>query len=152
MKTINLLTILAALTVFTGPALADDADDVRTAIEKHYYLFQTGDLEASMSKYHLDDFTMFLADGGVLWETDHDSVAERMGAKVDIPRVNVRMTNFKAQMYDDVAVVTFFLVGTYGEGDKTRQVTNRASAVWIKTSGEWKEAHHHESPLNPQDL
>ena len=152
MKTINLLTILAALTVFTGPALADDSDDVRTAIEKHYYLFQTGDLEASMSKYHLDDFTMFLADGGVLWETDYDSVAERMGAKVDIPRANVRMTNFKAQMYDDVAVVTFFLVGTYGEGDKTRQVTNRASAVWIKTSGEWKEAHHHESALNPQGL
>jgi ketosteroid isomerase-like protein len=152
MKTINLLTILTTLTAFTGPALADDADDVRAAIEKHYYLFQTGDLEASMSKYHLDDFTMFLGDGGVLWETDYDSVAGRMGAKVDIPHVNVRMTNFKAQMYDDVAVVTFFLVGTYGEGDKTRQVTNRASAVWIKTSGEWKEAHHHESQLNPQGL
>ena len=145
------LVVLISL-IFAPFAFADDADDVRAAIEQHYYLFQTGDLDASMAKYHLDDFTMFLADGGALWETDFEAVAERMGATVNIPRVNVRMTNFKAQIYDDVAVVTFFLVGTYGEGDETRPVTNRASAVWIKTSGEWKEAHHHESPLHPRGL
>ncbi len=147
----TLIAVLAGM-IFAPSALADDADDVRAAIEQHYYLFQTGDLDASMTKFHLDDFTMFLADGAVLWESDYDAVAGRMGATVDIPRVNVRMTNFKAQMYDDVAVVTFFLVGTYGEGDETRRVTNRASAVWIKTAGEWKEAHHHESPLHPRGL
>ena len=148
----RLATSLIVLTglIFTPFAFADDADDVRAAIQQHYFLFQTGELDASMTKYHLDDFTMFLADGGPLWETDFEAVAERMGATVDIPRVNVRMTNFKAQMYDNVAVVTFFLVGTYGEGDETRPVANRASAVWIKSSGEWKEAHHHESPLHPR--
>ena len=147
-----LSALLAILVLWTAPALADDADDVRAAIEQHYYLFQTGDLEASVAKYHLDDFTMFLADGGVLWETDFAAVAERMGAAVDFPRIKVRMTDFKAQIYDDVAVVTFYLVGTYGEGDETRPVTNRVSAVWVKVGDEWKEAHHHESPLHPRGL
>ncbi len=147
-----LSALFAILIVWTAPALADDAGDVRAAIEQHYYHFQTGDLEATEAKYHLDDFTMFLADGGALWETDFEAVAERMGATVDIPRVNMRMTNFKAQIYDDVAVVTFYVVGTYGEGDETRPVTNRVSAVWVKTGSEWKEAHHHESPLHPRGL
>jgi len=146
-----LSALFAILVLWTAPALADDANDVRAAIEQHYYHLQTGDLEAGLAP-HLDDFTMFLADGGVLWETDFTAVAERMGAAVDFPRIKVRMTDFKAQIYDDVAVVTFYLVGTYGEGDETRPVTNRVSAVWVKVGDEWKEAHHHESPLHPRGL
>jgi ketosteroid isomerase-like protein len=152
MKTLSLVVTLVTLTAFTGPAMADDADDVRATIEQHYSHIQTVDLEPSVATYHLDDFTMFLADGGVLWETDFKAVAERMGATVDMPRSNVRMTDFRAQIYDDVAVVTFYLVGTHGEGDETRPVTNRVSAVWVKTGREWKEAHHHESPLDPRGL
>jgi len=151
----RLATLIVVLTglIFAPFTFADDADDVRAAIQQHYYLFQAGDdPDTSLANFHLDDFTMFLADGGPLWETDFDTVAERMGATVDFPRINFRMTNFKAQMYDDVAVVTFYLVGTVGEGDETRPVTNRVSAVWIKTSGKWKEAHHHESPLQPRGL
>ncbi len=148
----NLVIIITFLLFWSPQVVADDAADVRATIEQHYYLFQTGDLEATVAKYHLDDFTGFFADAGVLWETDYEAVAERMGATVDNPRVNVRMTNFKAQIYDDVAVVTFYVVGTYGEGDKTRPVTNRVSAVWVKTGSEWKEAHHHESPLHPRGL
>ncbi len=148
----NLVIIITFLIFWSPQVVADDAADVRASIEQHYYLFQSGDLDASAAKYHLDDFTAFFADGSVLWETDYESVAERMGATVDIPRVNVRMTNFKVQIYDDVAVVTFYVVGTYGEGDETRPVTNRVSAVWVKTGSEWKEAHHHESPLQPRGL
>ena len=146
------LVVLTGL-IFTPVTFADDVDDVRAAIQQHYFLFQAGDdPELSLADFHLADFTMFLADGGPLWETDFADVAERMGATVDFPRINLRMTNFKAQMYDDVAVVTFFLVGTYGDGDQTRAATNRVSAVWVKTSGKWKEAHHHESPLQPRGL
>ncbi len=151
----RLATLIVVLTglIFAPFTFADDADDVRATIQQHYYLFQAGDdPDTSLANFHLDDFTMFLADGGPLWETDFDAVAERMGATVDFPRINFRMTNFKAQMYDDVAVVTFYLVGTVGEGDEIRAVTNRVSAVWIKTADKWKEAHHHESPLQPRGL
>jgi ketosteroid isomerase-like protein len=75
-----------------------------------------------------------------------------MGATMYFPTRSVWMTDFKAQIYDDVAVVTFHLVGAYGEGNETRSLTHRVSAVWIKTEGEWKEAHHHESPLKPRGL
>ena len=151
MKTQNLLVTIIIFSAFAGLAFADDVDDVRATIEQHYYLLQTGEVEAHRI-HHLDDFTLFFADGSVLWESDYHVVAERMGATLDFPRLNMVMTDFKAQIYDDVAVVTFYLVGTYGEGNETRSVTNRVSAVWIKTEGEWKEAHHHESPLKPLGL
>ncbi len=57
------------------------------------------------------------------------------------------MSNFNAQIYGNVAVATFYLVGTNTYGGKTRNVTNRVTAVWVKDGNEWKEAHHHESPL-----
>jgi ketosteroid isomerase-like protein len=72
-----------------------------------------------------------------------------MGATVDFGTLNVRMSSFNAQVYGNTAVATFYLVGTHTDGEKTRNITNRVSAVWVKTGGEWKEAHHHESPLRP---
>ncbi len=146
MKTLSLLVTLIILTAFTGPAMADDADDVRATIERHYAAIHTGDIEAVLS-HHLEDFTMFYLDGSVLWEHDWEEVSERMGATVDVPTVNVRMSNFNAQIYGNVAVATFYLLGTHKNGGKTRNVTNRVSAVWVKDGSEWKEAHHHESPL-----
>ncbi len=146
MKTLSLLVTLIILTAFTGTAMADDADDVRATIERHYAAIHAKDIEAVRS-HHLKDFTMFYSDGTVLWEPDWAEVSERMGATVDFGTLNVRMSNFNAQVYGNVAVATFYLVGTHTYGGKTRNVTNRVSAVWVKNGSEWKEAHHHESPL-----
>ncbi len=63
----RLATLIVVLTglIFAPFAFADDADDVRAAIQQHYYLFQAGDdPDTSLANFHLDDFTMFLADGG----------------------------------------------------------------------------------------
>jgi len=83
----------------------------------------------------------------MLWERDWEEVSERMGATFDFGTLNVRMSNFNAQIYGNVAVATFYLVGTHTYGGKIRNVTNRVSAVWVKDGSEWKEAHHHESPF-----
>ena len=91
--------------------------------------------------------TMFLADGTVLWEHDWEAVSERMGATAEFGTLNVRMSNFDVQIHGDVAIATFYLVGTETRGGKVRDMTNRVSAIWVKTDGAWKEAHHHESPL-----
>ncbi len=125
-------------------ALADDAADVRATIVRHYSAIHAQNKEA-ISSHHLGDFTMFFSDGTLLWERDWEEVSERMGATVDFGAVNVRMSNFNAQIYGNVAVATFYLVGTHTFGGKTRKVTNRVSAVWVKDGSEWKEAHHHES-------
>ncbi len=146
MKTISFLVTLITLTAFAGPAIADDADDVRATIERHYAAIHAMDLETGLS-HHLNDFSMFSSDGGVLWDPDWREVTERMGATFEFPTLNVRMSNFNAQIYGNVAVATFYLVGTQTHGGETRNLTWRVSAVWVKTGSEWKEAHHHESPL-----
>ena len=146
MKTLGVLVVFLTLTAFTGAAIADDADDVRATIERHYTAINAMDMEA-ISSHHLEDFTMFFTDGGVLWESDWEAASKRMGATVDFGTLNVRMSDFEAQVYGNVAVATFYLVGTNTKGGKTRNVTNRVSAVWVKDASEWKEAHHHESPV-----
>ncbi len=125
-------------------ALADDAADVRATIVQHYAAIHAQNKEA-ISSHHLGDFTMFFSDGTMLWERDWEEVSERMGATFDFGTLNVRMSNFNAQIYGNVAVATFYLVGTHTYGGKTRNITNRVSAVWVKDGSEWKEAHHHES-------
>ena len=127
-------------------ALADDAADVRATIERHYAAIHVEDRDTIFS-HHLEDFTIFAPDGGVLIESDAFEVLDRMGATIDFPVLNVRMTNFNAQIYGNVALATFYLVGTATRGGNTRNITNRVSAVWVKSGSEWKEAHHHESPL-----
>ncbi len=127
-------------------ALADDAADVRATIERHYAAIHAQDRDTIFS-HHLEDFTIFAPDGGVLIESDSLEVLERMGATIDFPVLNVRMTNFNAQIYGNVALATFYLVGTATHGGKTQNITNRVSAVWVKSGREWKEAHHHESPI-----
>ncbi len=127
-------------------ALADDAADVRATIERHYAAIHAQDRDTT-SSHHLEDFTIFPPDGGVLIESDSLEVLERMGATVDFGTLNVRMSNFNAQIYGNVALATFYLVGTKTRGGKTQNITNRVSAVWVKSDREWKEAHHHESPL-----
>ncbi len=146
MKALKLLATLIILTAFTGAAMADDADDVRATIERHYAAIHAKDMESVLS-HDLKDFTMFYSDGTVLWERAWEEASERMGATVDFGTVNVRMSNFNAQIYGNVSLATFYLVGTHTYGGKTRNVTNRVSAVWVKDGSEWKEAHHHESPL-----
>ena len=127
-------------------ALADDAADVRATIERHYAAIHAEDRDTILS-HHLVDFTIFASDGGVLNESDTFEVLDRMGATIDFGVLNVRMTNFNAQIYGNVALATFYLVGTVTRGGNTRNITNRVSAVWVKGGSEWKEAHHHESPL-----
>jgi ketosteroid isomerase-like protein len=143
------LAILITLLMFLSPpVLADDAADVRATIERHYAAINSQDSDTT-SSHHLNDFTIFPANGGVLEEADGEAVNERMGATRDFPALNVGMTNFNVQIYDGVALATFYLVGTQTRGSKTRDITNRVSAVWVKVGGEWKEAHHHESQLLP---
>ncbi len=149
MKNILMSVIFSGVFLLSfGEVFADDVADVRATIERHYAAIHAGDLD-TVWDHHLEDFTMFYTDGGVLFESDRKAVSERMGSSLDFPTLNVAMASFNAQIYGNVAVATFFLVGSQTRGDDTRDITNRVSAVWVKVEGEWKEAHHHESQLLP---
>ncbi len=134
------LLVLAVLAVSNqAVAQAQDAASLRAAIENHYAAIHAQDQE-SVAQHPLPAFTIFSSDGRPLREA---GAAARMGASRDFGTSNVTMSHFNAQLYGDVAVATFYLVGTH----KTTSGAWRVTAVWVREGDAWKEAHHHESPL-----
>ncbi len=146
MRTLTLLVAFGIAVVPAHAAQAQDAAGVRAAIERHYAAIHAQDLE-SVFQQHLPEFTWFSSDGRILLEAGALEAAARMGADLDFGTANVYMSDFNAQMYGDVAVATFYLVGTHTWGGETKNGTWRVTAVWVREGREWKEAHHHESPL-----
>ncbi len=150
MRTLTLLVAFGVALVPAHAAQAQDAASLRAAIERHYAAIHAQDLE-SVFQQHLPEFTWFSSDGRVLMEAGALEAAARMGANLDFGTANVYMSHFNTQIYGDVAVATFYLVGTYTRhvhlGRETKNGTWRVTAVWVREGDEWKEAHHHESPL-----
>jgi ketosteroid isomerase-like protein len=145
MKT-SLFLALSLMLMIAPFAHAQDAASLRAAIETHYSAIHAGNIDAVWS-HHLPDFSMFWKDGSVLFEPGFGEAAERMGATPEFPEINVTMRDFNAQIYDDIGVATFYLYGSDAWRGDVTDGTWRVSAVWRWQDGEWKEAHHHESPL-----
>ncbi len=146
MKTVPFLVVLAAGVILAPAVHPQQEAAVQAAIERHYTAIHAGDLPA-ITEHHLPDFTWFSSDGRPLMEAGTQEAAARMGANLDFGTANVYMSHFNAQIYGDVAVATFYLVGTHTWSGETKNGTWRVTAVWVRQGGEWKEAHHHESPL-----
>jgi len=146
MKCFRHFLAVAVLIGSASPALAQTADEVRAAIERHYTAIHAADLDTVFDE-HLPEMTWFAVQGQLLFESGAAEAAERMGATPEYGSGNVYMNHFSAQMYGNVAVATFYLVDTALMDGKAIQRTSRVTAVWVKEAGEWKEAHHHESPL-----
>jgi len=145
----NIQLMLFLLVFVCALARADDASEVHQTIERHYAAIHANQLESVMND-HLEDMTMFLPDGAVLWEADWNEVTERLGATPTFGELNVRISSFNTQVYGNVAIATFYLVGTETRDGHVRDLANRVSAIWVKgdDDGVWREAHHHESPLS----
>jgi ketosteroid isomerase-like protein len=123
-----------------------DAGPVCAASEKHYAAIRTDDMAAILQQ-HAGDFTMFGGDGGLLWSFQStDQQRSEFAATPDYAsRTYVR--HCSAQVYGNVGVATFYLLGSVTAAGKTAKGTWRVTEVWVKQGGEWKEVHHHESPL-----
>ena len=146
MKRVRYFGALALIFASSAPILAQDAAEVRAVIERHYAAIHANDL-AAVFEHHLPEMTWFPTDGRVMFESGAAEAAERMGATLDYGTINVYMSHFNAQIYGNVAVATFYLVGPRELEGETTNSTSRVTAVWVREGGEWKEAHHHESPL-----
>ena len=90
----------------------------------------------------MPDVTLFPEDGGLLWSP---------GSTPWQPDPSFSNTTYirhcNAQVYGNVGIATFYLVGSVTYQGNTRSGTWRVTEVWVKQGSEWKEAHHHESPL-----
>lgn len=135
----------------SGPAYAQsqDAASVCAASERHYAAIRAGDMNA-VREQHVPDVTLFPENGGPLlslakvqWEPDPSY------------RNTTYITQCSAQVYGNVGIATFYLVGSVTLGESwpppyeghTLSGTWRVTEVWVKQGNEWKEVHHHESPL-----
>ncbi|HSG08867.1 MAG TPA: nuclear transport factor 2 family protein [Longimicrobiales bacterium] len=138
-----LLATFGIALVCSGPAYAQsqDAASVCAASERHYAAIRAGDDDAVMDQ-HLPDVTLFGEDGGLLWSLSSNPWQ---------PDPSSSSTTFirhcSAQVYGNVGIATFYLVGSWTYLGNTRSGTWRVTEVWVKQGNEWKEAHHHESPL-----
>ena len=146
MKSTLFLIAAVAKLALVQVAQAQDAASLQAAIERHYAALNAGDVEEGWS-HHLTDFSIFPPDGRLLVEPGFREAEDRQGVKPQARSANVSMNHFNAQIYGDVGVALFYLVGSHTVDEEVTTGTWRVSAVWVWRNGEWKEAHHHESPL-----
>jgi len=145
------LSIFIALTfLFTVQIAAQGTQDeaaVCAAAEGHYAALRAGDMDTVVS-HHLPEFTFFVSDGGLLW-TFRSLEQQRKEFKEMTPDFASKtyVRHCSAQVYGNTGIATYYLVGTVTGGGKTQSGTWRVTEVWVRQGNEWKEAHHHESPL-----
>ena len=128
-------------------AQAQTAADLQETIERHYAAINGKD-RTTIRSHHLPEMSIFTGNGHMLRDLVESSEArERVGYKTGISTSNLFISDFKAQIYGNVGVAMFYLVGSKSRGDAIQRGTWRVTAVWVHEKDAWKEAHHHESPL-----
>ena len=144
------LTLLITATVLTSPVLADDEDDVRAEMLRFLTALNTGDVDGFMQHY-LSGNTSFVPDNTFLSRNvSLEDQRKSWKATVDSgQKLALQLRHLEIDVYfNSTAVVNCYVVGTATSSDGTiRQVNWQRSAVMIKQDGQWKEAHHHRSPL-----
>jgi len=150
MRSLTSITMGLMLVVSIPARVAgQDSEAVRTAVLEHYAAIRNADFQAA-AYHHTDGFTAFFTDGGLL--TTYGTPEEQAGlfqAMGDAGmRANWEVRQLEIRTYGDAAVATGYLVGTlqFPDGRMARG-TWQLTEVWVREGGEWKEAHHHDSPL-----
>ena len=140
---------LALTLILSGQIVAQDqqgAADVCAAAEEHYAAIRARDMNTIVQQ-HLPEFTFFTNDGGLLWT--FDSLDQQHSGFESDPTFSSQtfIRHCSAQVYGDTGIATYYLTGAVTTAGVTRTGTSRVTEIWVKQQGEWKEAHHHESPL-----
>jgi len=146
MKAVTTLLVIGMFATAVG--MADDADDVRAAVQGHYAALNAGDASALM-QLQAAESTRFGPRGELLEK--FDSREERRNQQ-DVfeagPKYNLQGRHIDVRIYgSSTAVATSYGVGSLTFSDVTTQVNNRITAVLIKQGGQWKVVHRHISPV-----
>ncbi len=124
-----------------------DVESLKTTINAHWEALNAKD-DQTVIGHHMLRFTGFLVDNGPLRvlesEEDYAAVEEAFADA----QSDWRTRDLTVDLYGDVAVAAFYVEGsvTWPDG-RVVEGPRRVTAVWIWDGGEWKEAHHHDSPL-----
>ncbi len=124
-----------------------DVESLEATINAHWEAINANDGQTVIG-HHMPRFTAFLVDEGSLWvlesEEDYAAIEEAFADA----QYNWRPRDLTVDLYGNVAVAAFYAEGstTWPDG-RVVEGPRRVTAVWIWDGGEWKEAHHHDSPL-----
>ena len=161
MRWITVATVFLGSMMGAGIVFADDVDDVKAAYLQHIANSNSGNVDGFVEQ-HLAGHSAFGPTGALL--TRYDSIEDEkklVRAALDAGRAanpgrssvrafsDVQVRHLEARIYGRLsAVVTAYLTGRETASDGTsRQRTLRASSMWIKQGGQWKEVHDHMSDL-----
>jgi ketosteroid isomerase-like protein len=144
-----LATLLVVGMVMTTVAIADDADDVKAAVQSYVAAINAGD--SSAIQYRSPTRSTFNRGGGLLSRPTSSIQEQRSAlgaeARAGIKR-NYQITHMEVEVYGDTAVVTGYLTGTRTQPNgNTIVMRDRRTGVFVKQGGQWKEVHHHQSPV-----
>ncbi len=146
------LTTLFVIGMFaTTVAIADDADDVKAAVQSYFDAINSGN-GAAVARHRVPGYSIF--GGGGLIERS-GSIAQQ-GNDIQVQtdagwKRDYRIQHLEVKVYGNAAVVTGYMTGTLTVPDGTViQQRQQRTGVWIKQGGQWKEAHRHASRLFPQ--
>ena len=145
------LTTLFVVGMFLMPAaLADDADDVKAAMQRFYAALNAGDAGALM-QLHAAENTRFGPRGRLLETFDSpEETRKTRQASFDAGlKANLQARHIDVRVYgNSTAVMTSYEVGTITlPNGNTVRPNNRITTVLIKQGGQWKIAHVHLSPV-----
>ncbi len=124
-----------------------DVESLKTTIDAHWEAINAND-DQTVIGHHMLRFTGFLLDEGPLWVLESEEDWTAIEEYFADAQSDWRARDFTIDLYGDVAVAAFYLEGseTWPDG-RVVEGPRRVTAVWIWDGGEWKEAHHHDSPL-----
>ena len=149
MRSISIAVITATLAMFASiVAKADDVSDVKAAEIAFNAADNAGNIDA-MFRLCLPDRTVFGSRGGRLVEGWTEESKKRRQAEFDAGRkIDYRIEDLEVRIFGDVAVTTFYRIGTEKEPNETAKPRHlRISGVWVRQADGWKLAHRHESNL-----
>ena len=147
MRSTSIAVMTATLVMFVASgARADDVSDVKAAEIAFNAAENAGNIDA-MFRLSLPDRTVFGPGGGRLVAGWTEESKKRRQAEFDAGRrIDYRIEDLEVRIFGDVAVTTFYRIGTVKEVNEAPKPSQmRISGVWVRQADGWKLAHRHES-------
>ncbi len=142
------LTTLLVVGMFaTAVAVADDADDVKAAVQRYIATLNAEDANAYVQS-RVPEYSVFAGGGLLDRSTSLEEQRNGFQGRIDSGiRISRQLRHLDVKVYGNAAVVTGYMLGTTTWPDGTTQLSSQRTGVWIKQGGQWKEVHRHSSPL-----
>ncbi len=145
----KIATLFVVSMFLTTVAMADDVDDVKAAVLRHYAALNAGDADAYIQS-RAPEHSLF-SGGGLLSRStslEEQQSAFKAGIDAGLKR-NVRARHLEVRIYGNTAVATNYTIGTIARPDGSiTQVRVQRTAVLIKQGSQWKEVHQRRSLFN----